>query len=99
MKLSDKFSISNYFSTHHIFLAFNLIFAEIAVWEDLMSLSSLKLMLRYADFLFLKSALSGLRQFLAIESPLKMIKNAVISLLKLTSFSRYLNFCLEFLVT
>ena len=28
-------------------------------------------------FLFLKGALSGLRQFLAIESPFKMMKNAV----------------------
>ena len=37
----------------------------------------------------LKGALSGLRQFLATKSPLKMMKNA--------SFSRYLNFCLDFL--
>ena len=39
----------------------------------------------------LKGALSGLRQFLAIESPLKTMKNAF-------SFSRYLSFCLHFLV-
>ena len=37
-----------------------------------------------------EGALSNLRQFLAIKSPLKTMKNAF-------SFSRYLNFCLEFL--
>ena len=45
--------------------------------------------------LFLKGALLGLRQFLAAESPLKMI---FISCLKFFSVSRYLKFCLEFLV-
>ena len=39
-----------------------------------------------------RSALSGLKHFLATKSPLKMMKNA------LFSFSRYLNFCLKFLV-
>ena len=38
-----------------------------------------------------KGALSGLRQFLATESPLKMISPQ-----KLFSFSRYLSFCLDF---
>ena len=42
----------------------------------------------------LKGAMSGLRQFLAIESPLKMMKNAF----KALFFSRYLDFCLDFLV-
>ena len=46
----------------------------------------------------LNGALSGLRQFLAAESPLKMMKNAFISPQKLFSFSRYLKFCLDFLV-
>ena len=39
----------------------------------------------------IKGALKSLRQFLAIESPFKMMKNAF-------SFSRYLNFCLHFLL-
>ena len=43
-------------------------------------------------------ALSGLRQFLATESPLKMMKNAFFSPQKLFSFPRYLRFCLDFLV-
>ena len=46
----------------------------------------------------LKGALQGLRQFLAIESPLKMMKNAFYFTLKTFSFSRYLNVCLGFLV-
>ena len=45
-----------------------------------------------------KGALSGLRQFLVIESPLRMMKNAFDSPQKLFSFSRYLSFCLDFLV-
>ena len=43
----------------------------------------------------LKGALSGLRQFWAIENPLKIMKNAFISPQKLFSFSRYLSFCLD----
>ena len=46
----------------------------------------------------LKGALSGLRPFLAIKSPLKMMKNAFYFTSKLFSFSRYLNFYLDFLV-
>ena len=46
----------------------------------------------------IKGALSGLRQFLASESPLKMMKNAFIWTQKLFSFSRYLSFCLNLLV-
>ena len=43
--------------------------------------------------------MSGLRQFLATKSPLKMMKNVFcISPQKLLSFSRYLSFCLDFLV-
>ena len=42
-----------------------------------------------------KGALSGLRQVLAIESALKML---FISCQKHFSFSRYLSFCLDFLV-
>ena len=47
---------------------------------------------------FLKSAFSGLRQFLATENPLKMMKMLFISPYNLFSFSRYLNFCLDFFV-
>ena len=46
----------------------------------------------------IKGALSGLRQFSAAESPFKMLKNAFYSRQKLFSFSRYLSFCLGFLV-
>ena len=46
----------------------------------------------------IKSALSGLRQFLPTESPLKMIKNDVCLPQKLFPFLRYLNFCPDFLV-
>ena len=47
----------------------------------------------------IKGALSGVRQFLATESPLKMTKNAFLfHLFVLFSLSRYLNFCLDFLV-
>ena len=49
----------------------------------------------------LKGALSGLRQILATESPLKMTKNKFISLFHIFIFnllSRYLDFCLDFLV-
>ena len=46
----------------------------------------------------IKGTLSGLRQFLAAESSLKMTKNAFISRQKLFPFSRYLSFCLDFLV-
>ena len=45
-----------------------------------------------------KGALPGLRQFLATECPLKMINMLFISPQKLFSFSRYLSFCLDFLV-
>ena len=47
---------------------------------------------------FLKGALSGLREFLTIESPLKLMENAFISPQKLFPFSRYLDFCLDFSV-
>ena len=43
-------------------------------------------------------ALSGLRQFLAAESALKVMKNAFYLRQKLFSFSRYLSFCLDFFV-
>ena len=46
----------------------------------------------------LKGGLSGLRQFLATESPLKIMKLLFTSPQKLISFSRYLGFCLDFLV-
>ena len=48
--------------------------------------------------LFLKGALSGLRQFLTTESHLKMMKMLLISTKRLFSFSRYLSFCLDVLV-
>ena len=44
-----------------------------------------------------KGTLSGLRQFLATESPLKLMKNAFLSN-KLFPFSGYLNVCLDVLV-
>ena len=46
----------------------------------------------------LKGSLSSLTQFLATESPLKIMKNAFYFALNCISFSRYLNFCLEFLL-
>ena len=46
----------------------------------------------------LKGALSGLRQFLATESPLKWWKMLFISPQKFFPFSRYLRFFLDFLV-
>ena len=45
----------------------------------------------------IKGALSGLKQHLATESPLRMMKMLFISPQKLFSFSRYLSFCLDFL--
>ena len=47
---------------------------------------------------FLKDPLSGLREFLTIESPLKLMENAFISPQKLFSFSRNLDFCLDYSV-
>ena len=45
----------------------------------------------------IKGTHSGLRQFLDTESPLKMMKNPFyFTLKKLFSFSKYLNFCLDF---
>ena len=44
---------------------------------------------------FIKDALSGLRQFLAIESSLTMMKNAFNFKFL---FSRYLNYCYEFFI-
>ena len=59
------------------------------------------IMIFYLLFVFeqsFKGTLSGLRQFLAIENPLKWWKMLFISPEKLFSFSRYLNFCLDFWV-
>ena len=47
---------------------------------------------------YFKGAFSGLIQFLATESPLKMMKNAFFSPQKPFLFSRYLNFCLDSLI-
>ena len=44
----------------------------------------------------LKSALKCLRQFLATENPLKIMKNDFYLTLKLFPFSRYLDFYLTF---
>ena len=47
----------------------------------------------------IEGALSGLRQFLATENPLKLMRNACYFISKsLLLFSRYLNFCFDFLV-
>ena len=48
--------------------------------------------------IFFKDALSGLRQFLATESPLKMMKNAFYLTSKFLFSLRYLSFCLDFFV-
>ena len=45
-----------------------------------------------------KGALSGLRQFMAIESPLKMMKNAFYFTLKALFVLKIFKFCLDFLV-
>ena len=45
-----------------------------------------------------KGSLLGLRQFMAAESPLKMMKDAFYSHQKLFLFPRYSSFCLDFLV-
>ena len=57
--------------------------------------------LRKIDFfhMYLKGTLSGLRLFLATESPLKIVKNDCYFILNVFfSFSEYLNFCLDFSV-
>ena len=45
-----------------------------------------------------RSALSGLRQFLATESPLKIMKHAFYFTLKAVSVLKILSFCHNFLV-
>ena len=45
-----------------------------------------------------KGALSGLRQHLEPENPLKIMKHAFYFILKALFVLRYLNFCLDFLV-
>ena len=47
--------------------------------------------------LYIKGALSGLRQFLSTESPLKMMKNAFYFTSKALSVLKKLNFCFDFL--
>ena len=47
----------------------------------------------------IKGALSGLRQFLAFESSLKMMKNAFCFTVKARFVLKHLNFWLDFLVT
>ena len=47
---------------------------------------------------YFKGALTGQRQLFETESSVKMMKNAFYLTLNLFSFSRYLNFCLDFLV-
>ena len=50
--------------------------------------------MNFPSHILFKGILSGLRQFLAAESPLKML---FISHQKVFSFSRYFSFCLDFL--
>ena len=50
------------------------------------------------NFTSSKGTFSCLRQFLVIESSLKLMKMPFISPQKLFSFSRYLKFCLDFLL-
>ena len=49
------------------------------------------------QFIDIKGAVLGLRQFLATESPFKMMKNAFYLTLK-TPLVLALNFCYEFLI-
>ena len=48
--------------------------------------------------IFFKDALPALRQFLATENPLKMMKKAFYFTSKFLLSLRYLSFCLDFLV-
>ena len=50
------------------------------------------------SFLRFKGAFSGVRQFLATESPLKMMKKFFYFPLKALFVLKILNFCLDFLV-
>ena len=52
----------------------------------------------YSNSFKIKCTFSGLRQFLATERSLQIMKMLFIPSLKLFSFSKYLNFCLDFLV-
>ena len=52
----------------------------------------------YFRILHIKGAFSDMRHFLATNSPLKLIKNAFYFTLKTFFFSRFLNFCLDFLI-
>ena len=54
--------------------------------------------IEYGENIYFKGAFSGLRQSLATESPLYIMIYLFISPQKLFSFSRYLSFCLDFLV-
>ena len=49
-------------------------------------------------FSILKGQLLDLRQFLTVESPIKMIKNGFHFMLKALFFLRYLHFCTDFFV-
>ena len=81
-------------------------FIEIALWHgcspvNLLHIFRIPFPRKTSGWLLLgvfKGALSGLRQVLATESLLKMMKNAFYftSRQELVSFSRYLNFCLDF---
>ena len=64
-----------------------------------------ELNLKYCNFFYfvicpklLKGTLSGMRQFWAYENPFKMMKNAFYFTSKVFYYSRYLSFCLDFLV-
>ena len=58
----------------------------------------LLIMSRRSFYLILKGTLSGLRQFLATESPLKMMKNAFYFTSKALFVLKISKFCLDFLV-
>ena len=49
-------------------------------------------------FFSIKNALSGLRQFMAIASPVRMKKDALYFIKKLFSFWSYLAFCSDFFI-
>ena len=64
-------------------------------YKSYASTYSVEILNSFKPKLQLKGALSGLIQFLAIESPFKIMKTAFYFTSKLFSFSRHLNFYLD----
>ena len=55
-----------------------------------------KTTLKKSSLIRVKDALSGLRQYFATETSLKIMKNVFSFTLKLFSFSKFWNFCHDF---